>query len=188
MVMNTLLELLQGGDIRSDGLADEVASDVLLNNELFPFLLEGLDEEDDLIRGRTSHALEKVSRKQPELFQENLEQLILLAQTDKLPMVRWHLAMLFANLDLSTSQTDQVIYTLYYLLKDESIFVKTWSISSLTILALDNPSLKEEIIMKIKILEEDNSLAVKNRVFKALEVLEGGKDLPKGWSKKNKSP
>lgn len=54
--MNHLVELLKGGDLRSDGHADEVALDVIRDPELFVFLLDGLDELDDLVRGRTSHA------------------------------------------------------------------------------------------------------------------------------------
>jgi len=34
--MNYLLEVLQGGDLRSDGHADEVAGDVIQDPALFP--------------------------------------------------------------------------------------------------------------------------------------------------------
>ncbi|NYB25810.1 MAG: hypothetical protein HVN34_00525 [Methanobacteriaceae archaeon] len=37
--MNYLLEVLQGGDLRSDGHADEVAGDVIQDPALFPLLL-----------------------------------------------------------------------------------------------------------------------------------------------------
>jgi HEAT repeat protein len=66
--MNDLLELLDGGDLRSDGHADEVAGDVIQDPELFPLLFDGLDEENDVVRGRTAHSLEKVSKDRPELF------------------------------------------------------------------------------------------------------------------------
>lgn len=182
--MNELLELLKGGDLRSDGHADEVASDVIMNPELFEFLLDGLKEKDDVVRGRTSHALEKVSRSIPELFNDFLDQLIEQAQDDTLPVVRWHLAMLLVNLELS-SETEEVISTLYILLVDKSVFVKSWAISGLTILALQNPDKVKDITSKIKPLQNDKSVAVRNRVLKALNVLENGENLPKGWSKKN---
>lgn len=182
--MNQLLELLKGGDIRSDGHADEVASDVIHDTELFELLLDGLDSEDDIVRGRTSHALEKVSRKYPELFKGLLSRFLKQALEDKLPMVRWHFAMLFVNLELSSKEKDDVISTLYVLLDDESVFVKSWSISSLTILALDNPNKKGEITAKIKFFENNQSAAVRNRVSKALKVLEECASLPRGWSKK----
>jgi hypothetical protein len=99
-------------------------------------------------------------------------------------MVKWHLAMLFVNLNLTNEETDEVISALYILLNDKSVFVKAWSISSLTILALDNPDKKAEIIGKIKVFENDKSAAVKNRVSKAMKVLENSETLPRGWSKK----
>lgn len=99
-------------------------------------------------------------------------------------MVKWHLAMLFVNLNLTNEETDEVISTLYILLNDKSVFVKAWSISSLTILALDNPDKKAEIIGKIKVFENDKSAVVKNRVSKAMKVLENSETLPRGWSKK----
>jgi len=181
--MNELLELLKGGDLRSDGHADEVAEDVMQNPDLFDLLFEGLEENDDLVRGRTAHALEKVSRIHPELFNGYTNKLIEFAKNDHLPFTLWHLAMLFANLDYSESEKKIIISTLFHLLEDKSTFVKTWSISSLTILAMENPDEKEEITSKIKLLEESKSAAVRNRVSKALNVLEKGEPLPKGWSK-----
>ena len=57
--MNTLLRKLSGGDLRSDGSANEVAGEVVRNPQLFEQLLEGLGEPDDVVRARTVHALEK---------------------------------------------------------------------------------------------------------------------------------
>lgn len=182
--MNDLLELLKGGDLRSDGHADEVAGDVIQDPELFPLLLDGLDEENDVVRGRTAHSLEKVARTRQELFDGLLNGLIEQVLNDKLPMVKWHLAMLFVNLNLSETGTGEVISTLYNLLKDESVFVKGWAIYSLTILALENPDKKDKIISKLKVLENDKSAAVRNRTSKAMKTLEDGEPLPKGWLKR----
>lgn len=54
-----------------------------------------------MVRGRTAHALEKVSRVHPELFKEYTDRLIEFTKNDSLPFVLWHRAMLFVNLDLS---------------------------------------------------------------------------------------
>jgi len=114
---NQLLELLKGGDLRSDGQADEVAEDVIQNTELFDLLLDGPNEDDDLVRGRTALALEKVSRVHSELFKGYTDRLIEFAKNDSLPFVLWHLAMLFVNLDLSRNEENEIISTLFYLLK-----------------------------------------------------------------------
>ncbi len=98
-------------------------------------------------------------------------------------MVKWHLAMLFVNLNLSEAEIGEVVSTLYKLLEDKSVFVKARTISSLTILALDNPDKEDEITSKLKALENDESAAVRNRTSKALRTLEDGEPLPKGWLK-----
>ena len=67
--MNELLEKLAGGDLRSDGKASEVADEVVANPGLLPQLAEGLDETNDLVRARTAHALERISRKNGEMLQ-----------------------------------------------------------------------------------------------------------------------
>lgn len=58
-----LLDGLKGGTLRSDGTADQVADAVLIELVLFKDLLEGLKSEDDVVRGRTADAMEKVARK-----------------------------------------------------------------------------------------------------------------------------
>jgi hypothetical protein len=94
------------------------------------------------------------------------------------------MVMLFVNLELSDKEIDKVITKLYILLNDKSVFVMSWTISSLTILALDNPNKKTDITSKIKVFENSKSAAVRNRVSKAMKVLENGEALPTGWSKR----
>jgi HEAT repeat protein len=183
--MNFLLELLEGGDLRSDGHADEVADEVINNLELFELLYEGLNDSDDIIRGRTAHALEKVSRTHPELFLDYFDQILSQTFDDPIPMVRWHLAMLLINLDLTPSQKKKVIRSLKSLLNDESIFVVSWAISGLTILAIENPSFKDEIVIHLKKLKSSQSAAVRNRVSKALKTLEEGEPITPGWVKRS---
>ena len=66
--MNTILEWLEGGDLRSDGAANQAAEVVLKNDVLINDLIEGLRHPDDIVRGRTMDALEKVARKRPDLL------------------------------------------------------------------------------------------------------------------------
>jgi len=97
--MNKLLQKLSGGDLRSDGRANEVAEEVDRNPRLLEQLLERLSEPDDLIRARTAYALERISRTNHGLFRGLMPQLISLSVNDRIPMVRWHLAMIFGNTD-----------------------------------------------------------------------------------------
>ena len=182
--MNELLGKLGGGDLRSDGRADEVAEEVSKNPQLLDRLIEGLSESDDVIRGRTAHALEKISRTNPEMLTGLTPQFIKLATEDKVPMVRWHFAMIFANIALSGKETDAIISSLFHLLKDESVFVRSWSIASLAILGRKNKSRRREIIGRIKVLQNDKSIAVRTRADKAIKILENENEpIPASWSK-----
>ncbi len=182
--MNELLEKLGGGDLRSDGRADEVADEVVETPQLLALLIEGLTEPDDVIRGRTAHALEKISRTTPEMVQGLLPHVLEVAGTDELPMVKWHLAMLFANVRLSEEETDLVVSALFDLLKDKSVFVKSWSVASLCILGRRTKSRRWEIIDRIKALHNDDSIAIRVRVSTALHVLENENEpIPPTWSK-----
>ena len=183
--MNELLEKLRGGDLRSDGRANEVVKDVLQSPELLPLIIEGLDEPDKVVRGRTADVLEKISRTNPEFVKGLTGKFMYLAVHDDVPMVRWHLVMIFGNIELS-GKTDEVISMLLGLLQDESVFVKSWSIVVLCILGLRNEVRRKEILENIKTLKDDESVAIRSRVSRASRVLEFRSEMPLGWHKGQK--
>lgn len=186
--VNTLLRELSGGNLRSDGKANEVAERVMKTPQLLPKLIEGLSEPDEVIRGRTVLALEKISQSNPELLQGCIPQFIERALTDDVPMVKWHLAMIFGNIPLER-ETDAVVSTLFHLLKDESAFVKSWSIVSLTILGRKYKRKRKDIREEITLLKHDGSVTVRKRVRKALTVLQNENEpIPVGWCKARGSP
>ena len=69
--MNEILQWLAGGDLRSDGMANEAAEVILENPELIEELFEGLSSADEVVRGRTADALEKVGRTKPAFLAED---------------------------------------------------------------------------------------------------------------------
>ena len=73
---------------------------------------------------------------------------------------------------------------LFDLLSDNSVFVKSWSIVSLTIIGLYDVHYRASIIEKIRPLLVSNSIAVRRKAENAIAVLEWKQPLPKGWSKK----
>jgi HEAT repeat protein len=182
--MNEILNWLSGGDLRSDGLADQAAEFILENPQLVDELFDGLSSEDPLIRGRTADALEKVARKEPGLFINRVPELISVVKAETVPMVKMHLAMLFGHLVPLDQRIDEITEVLLYLLKDESAFTKSWTITSLAIIGKKYPSRREMVYDSIAQLGEDESIAIRTRVRKALEVLEViNKSFPKGWIK-----
>jgi HEAT repeat protein len=182
--MNQILTWLSGGDLRSDGLANEVADFVLQNPELFDELYDGLHEPDDVIRGRAADALEKVGRTRPDLFVDRESDLIDVSRQDEVPMVRWHVAMLLGHMACCEEDADEIASALVELLRDESVFVKSWAIVGLCIIARMQPSYEDRIVQEIAALQDDCSTAVRTRARKALTVLTTvGAPFPKGWIK-----
>ena len=182
--MNQILDWLSGGDLRSDGLADEVAAAVLQSPELFEDLYSGLSESDDVIRGRTADSLEKISRQRPDLIAAHLPEVIDLSKSDQVPMVKMHLAMIFGHLALYEEHIDTLRSALFDLLDDESVFAKSWAIASLCIIGRMYPQKSDRIVNRISQLQEDNSVAIRSRARKALNILTNpSASFPKGWIK-----
>jgi hypothetical protein len=64
------------GDLRSNGLANEVAERVLKDPRYCEVLIALLDDPDDVIQGRVADVIEKVARERPDLFVDRLADLI----------------------------------------------------------------------------------------------------------------
>lgn len=181
---NELLLKLAGGDLRSDGRGNEVADEVIANPALLGKLIEGLYENDEVIRARTAHALERVSRTSPKMVEGIMPKLVLMAGNDPVPMVKWHLAMIFGNLALTEEEAKGVMPPLSTLLNDGSVFVKSWAIVSLTLIGKKYDSLRHDVHAKIAVLQDHPSKAIRTKVKKALEVLgKDGEPVPSNWIK-----
>ena len=87
--MNELIEMLSGGNLQSDGRANDVADKVVRHPNLFNQLVYGLSESDDVVRARTAHALERISRTHPGMVLGLLPQFVEMAVKDHVPMVKW---------------------------------------------------------------------------------------------------
>lgn len=129
--MNSILEKLAGGDLRSDGEADRVARRVIERPDLLPYLIEGFQSDNEIIRMRTAHVVEVVSRQNSDLLEAFKAQLIQQAKTDTLPETRWHLAQVFGNLSLSDQETQDVLPILFEFLKTGTKLVRAWTVVGL---------------------------------------------------------
>jgi len=182
--MNTLPQWLSGGDLRSDGPATEVAEIILDHEDLFPDLLEGLDQSDLVIRARTADAMEKIARRKPDLLIPHLPKLFLIAKDDNPIMVNMHLAMLFGHILACDVDVIQIYSILFYLLTDKSVFTRSWAMVSLCILARKYPQFKDQIVELIAPLKTDPSVAIRSKAAMALRILlEDDAVFPRGWVK-----
>jgi HEAT repeat protein len=181
---NQILTWLSGGDLRSDGMANEAAQVVLDSPEIFCDLMAGLKQPDDVVRARTADALEKIARQRPDLLIEHLKQMIALAETERVPAVKLHLAMIFGHLAVYEEMVGQLITVLNNLLEDESVFTRSWAIASLCILGRKYPGENQRILNRIAQLQSDPSVAIRSRTAKAIALLTNPeKQFPKGWIK-----
>lgn len=182
--MNSILEWLIGGDLRSDGAANEVVKAVLNDHQLITEIFHGLEDPRDVVRGRSADALEKIGRELPSLINPQLEKIVQILSADPVPMVRWHLAMLLGHL-AATHDKHAVIYnSLVDRLGDESVFTVSWTIVSLCILARLNPVYADSVIREVQSLARHPSKAVQTRVRHALPLLlDPERPFPSGWVK-----
>jgi hypothetical protein len=186
--MNDLLEWLAGGDARSDGAANQVAGAVLQDNRLMADLAEGLSQTDEIVRGRTMDAFEKIARSRPDLVLPYLADILKLARIDKSTMIGMHTAMLCGHLALYSETIPQTLPLLLDMLDESKVFTKAWAITSLCIIARREPVRHAQISERIHRLRDDPSAAIRTRVRYAMEILvDDRQPFPKGWIKSGQS-
>lgn len=171
--MRSLLQKLEGGDLRSTGQADEVASDVLNKPELFSVLVDGLSSENPIIKMRAADAMEKASRIQPDHLLPFKKQLIKLAEISEQKEVRWHLAQILPRLNLSHKENVSVVNTLLTYLSGNSSIVNTFVIQAFADIAQSDNKLQPELLVHIKELSETGTPAMKARGRKLLAQFKG---------------
>lgn len=182
--MNTILDWLAIGNLTTDGQANEVAGLVSENLQLLPDLVAALGNPSDVIRGHAADALEKVARQHPETVAGHLPILLNAARHDPVPMVRWHLAMTLGHLAGTPEYKDEIADTLLALLRDRSVFVQSWAVTSLCIVARLHPGHAPRITQKIADLSRSPSTAIRTRARKAITILTNPEaPFPKGWIK-----
>ena len=182
--MNTILDWLSGGDLRSDGAADQAAEVVLQHPALISDLIAGLDSSDAVIRGRTTDGLEKIARSRPDLTIGHLPMLLSLLKKDTVLMVRMHLAMMLGHFAEYPEYTDSIIPALLQALDETRVFTKSWATVSLCIYARKYPCYQREIAKKIAELSTDPSKAIQTKIRYAMEILSDDEvSFPKGWVK-----
>lgn len=167
--MNEILARLAGGDLRSEGRADEVAGQIIDAPGLLANLAEGLHSDDKLVRARTCMTIEVISREHAHLVGSLVPQLLSLASSERTPQARWHLAEVFGNVALSDEDTETAIPVLLEYLADRSKIVRYCAVQTLGILGARS-SRKEEIAGRISALAGDSKSLAK-AVSRAMQDL-----------------
>jgi hypothetical protein len=163
-----LLTMLQRGDRRSLGRAEEVASLVAKDRRMFGALMKGLWSEDAVVRMRAADAVEKATRLKPEWLAAYKKELLgLLVETEQ-QEVRWHLAAMVPRLKLNERERRAAMDALEEYLGDRSSIVKTCALQGLVDLGGND-------MRVVEILREatrSGTAAMKARARKLLEKME----------------
>lgn len=182
--VSSLRDWLGEGDLRSDGLANQVAELLGQRPDLLPDLIDALTSEDPAARGHAADALEKVARTQPREVMAFLPILIRAAQHDPVGMVRWHIAMTLGHLAIFPESIPKALDALIGLLSDRNALVRSWAVTSLCIISRLYPEQTEVVVDAATPLVRDRSAAVSKRARRALELMTiPALAFPKGWIK-----
>ena len=168
MPPRNILALLEGGDRRSIGLSDQVASIVSTNRAPFPALMKGWRSEDALVRMRAADATEKVARKIPELLPPYKKEFLGSMAEARKPELRWHLAVMVPRLPLNLKERQLATSLLRSYLKDRSSIVKTFALQGLADLTVDDPSIRPGVIEILRQPTRSGTPAMKARSHKLL--------------------
>jgi hypothetical protein len=145
MKRKRIAQELGGGDRRSIGKADAVAAQVQRNRRRFKELIRCLWSDDPIVRMRAADAVEKVSRRYPDILHPFKVELLGLLSEATQQELRWHLAQMIPRLELSASEHHRAAESFRNYLNDRSSIVKTFAIQALADLARDDASLRPEV-------------------------------------------
>jgi hypothetical protein len=163
-----LASLLSGGDLRSLGRANSIATAVLANTRQFSELLQCMWSDDPVVRMRAADAVEKVSAVKPKLLQPFKAELLGLAEESQQQEVQWHLALLLPRLRLTPRERQRAFAQLKEYLQHRSSIVKTLALQGLSELAHHREDLSHEVAELLAEASRSGTPAMKARARKLL--------------------
>ena len=172
MPPKNILALLQGGDRRTIGHANQVAALVAQNPKLFAGLMKGLWSGDPPVRRRAADAAEKVTRNNRALLQPHKKELLGLLVEAEEQELRWHLAAMIPRLALTARERQRAALFLERYLEDRSSIVKTFALQGLADLAENDPSMRARVVETLREAARSGTAAMRARSRKLLPRLE----------------
>jgi hypothetical protein len=173
MPPKSVLKLLEGGDRRSIGRADEVVAILAKAPGRFPEVIAGLWSADPLVRMRAADAAEKFSRGNREFLKPYKKELLGLMAETRQQELRWHLAAMIPRLPLNGKERQLAVSSLNGYLEDRSSIVKTSALQGLADLAQDDSHLRPKVIELLRDSTRNGTPAMKARSRKLLIQLAG---------------
>lgn len=169
--MHPLLKMLEGGDRRSIGRANEAVVRVLETPSLIDVLFKGMAGDDPLLAMRCADAAEKASAARPDLLQPHKRALLGPLARSEQKEIRWHVAPMLARLELTAAERKRAVDILLGYTNDRSSIVKTLAMQALVDLALRDASLRAEVLRHVGELVVTGTPAMKARGRKLIAQL-----------------
>ena len=165
-------ELLSGGDLRSVGRVDEVVEFVGNDPGRFSELMTGLSDARPVVRMRSADAMEKVTRRHPELLQAHQTSLFQLLHRATQQEVRWHLAQLMPRMTWTEEEASGIVHVLTgWIDTESSVIVIINALQAMFDLSAVHPRFRDELKALLESQRETGSPAVKTRSKKLLQKL-----------------
>jgi len=165
-------EVLSGGDLRSVGHVDEVVEFVGNDPDRFSELMTGLTDARPVVRMRSADAIEKVTRRYPNLlqaYQASLFQQLHIATQQE---VRWHLAQLMPRITWTEDEVADIVHVLTdWITTETSAIVIVNSLQAIFDLSAVHPRFRDELKDLLETQLATGSPAVKSRAKKLLKKL-----------------
>jgi hypothetical protein len=174
MPTKSILKLLEGGDRRSIGRADEVAAILAKDPGRFPELIGGLWSDDPLLRMRAADATEKFTRRNPDFLKAYKKELLGLMAETRQQELRWHLAAMIPRLPLNARERQLAVSSLHVYLEDRSSIVKTSALQGLADLARTDSNLRGQVVELLRVSTRSGTAAMKARSRKLLLQMGAG--------------
>ena len=167
----TFAEILAvGGKSNSLGRAAEVTEAVLQDQTLLEQLYQCLFDEDAWIRMRAADSLEKVCRVHPEWLLPYTDRFAIDLATSEQASIQWHLAQIYRQVDLTSTQKSFVIDWLKGLLSSTEVdwIVAANAMDTLTQFVQDGSVPKSDLEALLTIQLQHKSKSVVKRANKLL--------------------
>ncbi len=167
-------EQLTGGHPNSLGNTVEVVEQVLQDRAKLAELFACYDSQDEVVRLRTSSALKRVVKAQPEWFEPYLEPLVYRISRREQPSTRWSFAEMMLTLEprLSADQKQSATDTmLEYLSTSDDWIVLMRSAITLSEWCTDREDLRTQLVPLLKTMSHDSRKSVANKAHKLLEKI-----------------
>lgn len=165
-------EVLSGGDLRSVGHVDEVVEFVGNDPDRFSELMTGLIDARPVVRMRSADAIEKVTRRHPNLlqvYQASLFQQLHIATQQE---VRWHLAQLMPRITWTEDEVADIVHVLTdWIATETSAIVIVNSLQAIFDLSAVHSRFRDDLKTLLESQLETGSPAVKSRSKKLLKKL-----------------